>query len=136
MQFWYITWMIINYLFYVWFEYTRVEIAKFLPYYKFGPNLENYYLAKKMANVLDVAWSQPWSLFNSCCRYGATYFGCACVFRSPPVLNPGSLNYAKDINPYLPHWGLSWKDLKLLEILPLNARKSSLCCYFALKWYL
>ena len=24
---------------------SRMEIAKFLPYYKFGPNLENYYLA-------------------------------------------------------------------------------------------
>ena len=30
----------------------RVEIAKFLPYYKFGPNLENYYLA--------TTWRMSW----------------------------------------------------------------------------
>ena len=54
-----------------------------------------------MANVLDVAWSQPGYLFNSCCGYSATYFGYACVFRSPPILNPGSLNYAKDIDDYV-----------------------------------
>ena len=29
-----------------------MEIAKFLPYYKFGPNLENYYLARK--------WRMSW----------------------------------------------------------------------------
>ena len=31
---------------------TRVEIAKFLPYCKFGPNLENYYLA--------TTWRMSW----------------------------------------------------------------------------
>ena len=31
---------------------TRVEIAKFLPYYKFCPNLENYYLA--------TTWRMSW----------------------------------------------------------------------------
>ena len=31
---------------------TRVEIAKVLPYYKFGPNLENYYLA--------TTWPMSW----------------------------------------------------------------------------
>ena len=31
---------------------SRVEIAKFLLYYKFGPNLENYYLA--------TTWRMSW----------------------------------------------------------------------------
>ena len=59
---------------------------------------KSLFFAYNMANVLDVGWSQPWSLFSSCCGYSATFFGCTCVFRLPPVLNPGSLNYAKDIS--------------------------------------
>ena len=65
------------------------------------PQLGKLLFGYNIANVFDVAWCQPWSLFNSCCGYSATYIGCACVFRSPPVLNPGSLNYAKDINDYV-----------------------------------
>ena len=34
------------------FIFTRKEVAKFLPYYKFGPNLENYYLA--------TTWRMSW----------------------------------------------------------------------------
>ena len=34
------------------FVTNRVEIVKFLPYYKFGPNLENYHLA--------TTWRMSW----------------------------------------------------------------------------